>query len=114
MDNSCGLAVVLIYEFLPCATTLEREHLKQSSDYIAEDVLWSYLIQLVSAIQYVHSSNLSCRTISPSSVLLYNRNKLSINQIATPELVQSDLSPSDLLQAQVPFLSIFLLFRTLT
>lgn len=60
-----------VYEFHPGAKTLEMAHLVPTNTTpFNEDVLWSYICQLVSALRLIHVQGLACRCIYPSKILL--------------------------------------------
>lgn len=40
--------------------------------FIPESLIWSYVIQLSSALRYIHSLNLACRSFDPSKIILLN------------------------------------------
>ena len=40
--------------------------------FIPESLIWSYVIQLSSALRYIHSLHLACRSFDPSKILLLN------------------------------------------
>merc|ERR1712226_622784 len=47
-----------------------------SSGLLSESLIWTYIIQLTSALRHVHSSGLACRTLEPSKILVVNKTRL--------------------------------------
>jgi len=82
------LALVVVYDYHPNAETLFDLHLKpkpttfqngrlqQSKDGpLPEQTLWSYIVQLASAIQVVHDAGLAMRVIDPTKILVTGKNR---------------------------------------
>lgn len=62
-----------VYDYHPAAKTLEATHLVSSASMttpFSEDILWSYICQLVSALRVMHAQGLACRCIYPSKILV--------------------------------------------
>eukprot|EP01107_Rhizomastix_libera_P014689 TRINITY_DN4844_c0_g1_i1.p1 TRINITY_DN4844_c0_g1~~TRINITY_DN4844_c0_g1_i1.p1 ORF type:complete len:682 (+),score=162.38 TRINITY_DN4844_c0_g1_i1:33-2078(+) len=84
------------YDFHPGAITLEnlmQQHLVATSSSercIPEDMAWSILCQLSSAIIFAHERGLSCRTICPSKILLTSRCRVRINGCGIIESLKHD------------------------
>ena len=82
-------ALVVVYDYHPNAETLFNLHLKlkpptfqngrtqQSKDAppIPERTLWSYIIQLASAIQAIHDAGLAVRLVDPTKILVTSKNR---------------------------------------
>ena len=78
-----------MYDYHPNAETLFNLHLKpkppafqsgrlqQSKDgsLVPERTLWSYIIQLASAIQAIHDAGLAVRVIDPTKILVTSKNR---------------------------------------
>ena len=45
---------------------------------LAESLLWSYIIELCSALRSVHSAGLAVRALDPSKVLITSRGRLRL------------------------------------
>ena len=50
------LALIFSYDYHPQSQTLFQRYFSQASEAPSEQELWSILLQLVSAIKYVHSN----------------------------------------------------------
>lgn len=83
-----SLALVVVYDYHPNAETLFDLHLKprpptfqngtlQSKNglLVSEQTLWSYIIQLASAIQAVHDAGLAVRFMDPTKILVTSKNR---------------------------------------
>ena len=82
-------AVFFVHDFYPSATSLFDRFLKarlwpidhqnapQGCAPVAEDILWSVAIQLLSALQAIHSYGLACRSLDCKHVLETERNGLN-------------------------------------
>lgn len=81
-----------VYDFHPCAITLQACYFESSHRYeaIGEQTLWSYILQLVSALRAIHSAGLACRVIHPCKILLTGRNRLRINGVGIMDTLAAD------------------------
>jgi len=46
---------------------------------LPESVIWSYIIQLTSALRYIHAAGLACRTLDPTKILVLGKHRLLVN-----------------------------------
>lgn len=46
---------------------------------VTEHLLWSYIVQILSALKAIHSSGLACRTLEPSKVLVSGKSRVRVN-----------------------------------
>lgn len=86
-DNS----LVVVYEYHPNAETLFEAHIKAKApqfqngrlqaqnNRIAERTLWSYIVQIASAIKTVHDAGLAVRVIDPTKVLVTGKNRVRVS-----------------------------------
>merc|ERR1711936_1386282 len=42
-------------------------------------MIWNYIIQLTSALRYIHAAGLACRTLDPTKILILGKNRLLVN-----------------------------------
>jgi PAB-dependent poly(A)-specific ribonuclease subunit 3 len=54
---------------------MEERFLAEPLGYLAEDVLWSFTAQLLSALRSIHQAGLACRVIHPSKILITGKNR---------------------------------------
>ena len=108
-DSSLFIAT----EYHPLSKTLlEHHHLgghshsarsrgSHSKDQITEPALWSYVVQIASALKAVHNSGLAARVLDPSKILVTGKNRIRLNGCAVLDVVQFDAnSHTPLAQAQ--------------
>merc|ERR1712226_1006015 len=66
-----------------------------SSGLLSESLIWTYIIQLTSALRHVHSSGLACRTLEPSKILVVNKTRLLLNCGGIFDVITFDPSSSN-------------------
>jgi len=69
---------VFVHDFHPLAQSLAQRHLVPRSTHVAEPLLWSYVIQITSALRAIHSAGLACRVIDVSKILVTGRGRVAI------------------------------------
>ena len=90
----------MVYDYHPNATTLFENHVKskashpsngrgnRAQDRIPERTLWSYVVQIASAVKAVHDAGLSIRVIDTTKVLLTGKNRsVSSRTVVEPLLI---------------------------
>jgi len=50
-----------------------------SSGLLPETLIWNYVIQLTSALRYIHGAGLACRTLDPTKILVLGKHRLLVN-----------------------------------
>lgn len=93
-------SLIFVFDYHPLSKTLAEHHLGGSNRYtpgrhvapthIPEQVLWSYVTQIASALKAIHSANLAARIIEPSKILLTGKNRIRLNACAILDVVQHD------------------------
>ncbi|RKP35628.1 kinase-like domain-containing protein [Dimargaris cristalligena] len=107
-DNS----LVLVYDYYPLAVTMRDFYFGQSgmapsgavgpvqhNQSIPEATLWSYVIQLASALSTVHAMGLAFRTITLEHILMIDKHRLSLDRAGILDLVTYDM-PGNVTQFQ--------------
>ncbi len=90
-EQTGDLQMWFVYDFHPAARTLEMAHLVPgTATPFNEEILWSYICQLVSALRAIHAQGLACRCIYPSKVLVTSRNRLRINGVGISDVIHFD------------------------
>ncbi|KAH0547844.1 PAB-dependent poly(A)-specific ribonuclease subunit 3 [Glutinoglossum americanum] len=100
-------SLVFVMDYHPLSKTLADNHFgtagrfqgRPSGPHVPEPVLWSYIVQISSALKTIHSSGLSARLIEPTKVLLTNKNRIRLNSCAIFDVVQHD-SPLSMVELQ--------------
>eukprot|EP01127_Copromyxa_protea_P014559 TRINITY_DN4087_c0_g1_i1.p1 TRINITY_DN4087_c0_g1~~TRINITY_DN4087_c0_g1_i1.p1 ORF type:complete len:626 (-),score=62.50 TRINITY_DN4087_c0_g1_i1:129-2006(-) len=83
-----GSSLFFAYDYHPASETLESRFINQSSGYIQEDILWSIIVQLCSAIQCIHRHRQCCRSILSASKILYTgKNRVRLNCVGLEDIV---------------------------
>jgi PAB-dependent poly(A)-specific ribonuclease subunit 3 len=62
----------------------------RASGTVPEKVLWSYIVQIASAIKSVHTANLAVRCMDPSKVILTDKNRIRLSACSVLDVVQFD------------------------
>ena len=93
-------SLVFVYDYFPNSKTLEEQFTlnnnsnnsnnnntnnkqtptSNSNNFVDENLIWSFIIQLTSALKTVHASGLACRNIHPSKIIVTSTNRLRISQ----------------------------------
>lgn len=56
--------------------------------FIPEPLLWSYIIQITSALRAVHANGIACRIVHPSKVLITGRNRIRLSSACVLDVLQ--------------------------
>ncbi|KAK2792891.1 PAB-dependent poly(A)-specific ribonuclease subunit 3 [Onygenales sp. PD_12] len=91
-------SLIFVTDYHPLSKTLAEQHLggpnryqsRQAGTHIPEQILWSYVTQIASALKAIHSVGLAARVIDPSKVLLTGKNRIRLNACAILDVVQHD------------------------
>ena len=79
-DNS----LLFCYDYHPLSKTLNEKYLFKKSNNsnwigISESLMWSFIIQIASALKYIHSLSLAARVIDPTKILITGKNRIRIS-----------------------------------
>lgn len=101
-------SLIFVMDYHPLSKTLAEQHLgagnryqnRHNNAHVPEQVLWSYMTQIASALKTIHSNGLAARIIDPSKIILTGKNRIRLNACAIMDVVQHDTqrSISDLQQ----------------
>ena len=92
MDEGQQLTYV-VQAYHPNAMTLEQAYLLQRQP-VTEEVLWSHILQMLSAIHAVHQAGLAVRTIDISRVLVTGKESVRFSAAGLLDLTRPDASRS--------------------
>ena len=67
--------------------------------HIPEHVIWSYIVQILSALRTIHANQQCARLITPSKVLLTGKNRVRLNGTAIMDILHS---PADIQGKDAP------------
>ncbi|KAG0245012.1 PAB-dependent poly(A)-specific ribonuclease subunit 3 [Mortierella sp. GBA43] len=102
-------SLIFVYDYHPCSRTLYDVHFgpqaqlasqvvvgapKNTDHTIHERVLWSYLIQLTSALKKIHSAGLAARLIDPTKILVTGKNRVRLNCCGIMDMLTFDSAPN--------------------
>ncbi|KAK9453859.1 hypothetical protein V1511DRAFT_503431 [Dipodascopsis uninucleata] len=95
-DNS----IIFVYDYHPLSSTLSETHFGPSSRYpmirnsagqmapsVPEQVLWSYLVQLSSALKTIHSASLAARCLDPTKIILTSKMRVRISCVGILDVI---------------------------
>ncbi|KAH7927228.1 hypothetical protein BV22DRAFT_1061477 [Leucogyrophana mollusca] len=97
-DNS----LVVAYDYHPNAQTLYETHIKQKAPVfhqgrlqalpsnLSEDTVWTYIIQISSAIRAVHEAGLAVRMVDATKILVTGKNRLRISSCGIADVLMYD------------------------
>ncbi|KIW04755.1 hypothetical protein, variant [Verruconis gallopava] len=93
-------SLIVVTDYHPNSKSLAETHLqshsggrygsRQQSPHVPENVLWSYIVQLASAIKACHSLRLAVRTIVPNKIIVTSKNRIRLNACGILDIVQFD------------------------
>ncbi|EXJ83649.1 PAB-dependent poly(A)-specific ribonuclease subunit pan3 [Capronia coronata CBS 617.96] len=92
-------SLFIVTEYHPLSKTLAEHHhigqnwqrpARSSKDQVAEPVLWSYIVQIASALKTIHSSGLAARVLDPSKILVTGKNRIRLNGCGVLDIIQFD------------------------
>ncbi|PGH15964.1 PAB-dependent poly(A)-specific ribonuclease subunit PAN3 [Helicocarpus griseus UAMH5409] len=95
-------SLIFVTDYHPLSKTLAEHHLGGPSRYqgrhagahIPEQILWSYVTQIASALKAIHSVGLAARVIDPSKIILTGKNRIRLNACSILDVVQHDTQRS--------------------
>ncbi|EIE79602.1 hypothetical protein RO3G_04307 [Rhizopus delemar RA 99-880] len=93
-------SLVFVYDYHPCAKTLLQHYFRtpifkashsKTPLVISEKMLWSYIVQISSAIKTVHSAGLGCRNIELNRILTTRNDRLRLSGLGILDILQGKL-----------------------
>lgn len=78
-------SLIFVHNYYPLSKTLAEHHFPTPTNRfsrtvpVAEKVLWSYLVQLSSALKVIHKAKLAARCIDISKVILTDKNRIRLS-----------------------------------
>ncbi len=95
-------SLIFVTDYHPLSKTLVEHYFgpgsrfsgRISGTHIPEQVLWSYIVQIASALKTIHGMGLAARLIDLSKVLLTSKGRIRLNGCAVLDVVQHDAAIS--------------------
>ncbi|CAG0881389.1 unnamed protein product, partial [Darwinula stevensoni] len=69
--------------------------LRQHAGLLPESLIWTYIIQLTSALRSIHAANLACRALEPSKILITGKTRLRLNCCGIIDVLAFDASQTN-------------------
>ena len=82
-------SLFFVHSYWPTSQTLAERYVNSRQE-VAENLLWSYLTQLSSALRVVHVSGLAVRCLSPAHVLVTSGSRVRIGGLGVVDVVEYD------------------------
>jgi len=105
------LSLVFVHDYYPGAESLLNHHFRNfknkwgsgshrpTGGFLNESLIWSYIVQLTSALRSIHSAGLACRVIDLSKILVTDKSRLRINGAGIFDILSFDAqNPSSQIQ----------------
>ena len=103
-------SLFFVTDYHPLSKTLaEHHHIGQTMpargrnqhEPVAEAILWTYMVQIASALKSIHGSGLAARILDPSKILVTGKNRIRLNGCGVLDVVQFEAQiPTAQLQRQ--------------
>lgn len=89
-------SLVFVHSFHPLSKTLAEYHFSTNRFgrpvTVPEKVLWSYLVQLASALKAIHKAKLAARCIDISKVILTDKNRVRISGCSVLDVLHFEVA----------------------
>ncbi|KAI7904141.1 uncharacterized protein BX663DRAFT_504092 [Cokeromyces recurvatus] len=98
-------SLVFIFDYYPCSITLYEAYFSPQAQAlllarfqatgmsvmpVPETTLWSFIIQIASALKAIHHNGLSARSLGPNRIIMTSKNRLRINHASIMDVLQYD------------------------
>ncbi|KAK7203687.1 PAB-dependent poly(A)-specific ribonuclease subunit PAN3 [Myxozyma melibiosi] len=106
-------SIIFVYDYHPLSSTLFDTHFGASARYpvvrnangqigpsVPEQVLWSYLVQLSSAMKTIHGANLAARVMDPTKIILTSKMRVRLSAVGIMDVIGGSKEPVAKLQAE--------------
>lgn len=68
---------------------------RQHAGLLPESLIWSYIVQLSSALRTIHAYGLACRVMDPTKVLLTDKSRIRLNCVGIFDVLSFDASQAN-------------------
>ncbi|CEG83323.1 hypothetical protein RMATCC62417_17263 [Rhizopus microsporus] len=119
--HSFIIAIVFVYDYHPCAKTLLQHYFRSAKQMfkpavstqskgapllVSEKTLWSYIVQITSAIKAIHSSGLACRNIQLNRILITGEDRIRLTGVGILDVLQGEADQQLIEYQQQDFISL--------
>ena len=87
-------SLIFVYDYHPLSKTLVEHHFSNTNRFghriaslIPENQLWSYIVQIASAIKSVHAAKLAVRCMDASKIILTDKSRIRLNACSVLDVV---------------------------
>ncbi|KAK3670971.1 PAB-dependent poly(A)-specific ribonuclease subunit 3 [Recurvomyces mirabilis] len=87
-------SLVIVTDYHPLSQTVGDKHFNQArpgktgTQFVPENDLWGYIVQLASALKAVHEAGLAAQTVTASKVLITSKNRLRLSGCGVLDITQ--------------------------
>jgi len=88
-------SLIFVTDYFPLSKTLVEQHSASTNRFgnrghtaVPEQVLWTYIVQIASAMKTIHAANLAIRCMNPSKILLTEKNRIRLNACSIMDVVK--------------------------
>lgn len=90
-------SLIIATDYHPLSQTLADKHFtfgrhpnNARPQILPENDLWSYIVQIASALRSIHEGGLAAQTVTASKILVTSKNRLRLNGCCVLDIVQCD------------------------
>lgn len=103
-------SLIFAHDYYPGAETMMARHfqnpnnnyaskakwnggtVRQNAGLLPESLIWTYVVQMTSALRCIHAAGLACRVIDPTKILIINKSRIRINGVGIFDVLTNDSS----------------------
>ena len=82
---------------------LRQQAMLTQNGLLSESLIWTYVIQMTSALRHIHSAGLACRTLDPTKILIINKTRLLLNCCGIFDVLTFDPTSSNPMAAMAHY-----------
>jgi len=82
---------------------LRQQAMLNQNGLLSENLIWTYVIQMTSALRHIHSAGLACRTLDPTKILIINKTRLLLNCCGIFDVLTYDPTSSNPMAAMAHY-----------
>jgi PAB-dependent poly(A)-specific ribonuclease subunit 3 len=93
-------SLVFVYDYYPNSDTLLEFHKKigtYRSEPLTEELLWTYLVQLVNVLTAIHGAGIAARTsLDLSKIIVTNKNRIRLSSCGISDVLNHEVDDEEL------------------